>query len=279
MAKTIQKKIKFSKGQVSPELIERTDLSFYDSSAQEMKNVISTIYGGVKSRRGTQFVDYITDMNEAEPDSITSDIFNDTSHFTDLTEVQSPALGNNKTFAIFDYGTGSGITRFEIKNIKVVPFNVEKTTAGTYTQHLESGKYRIDMVGAGGGGKSVWVGGNTIYNYSGGSGAYVYGTVDLEADDYEIVVGGSAADTDGGDTTFNGELAGGGKKSQGAGGVATTTLDYVNGNAGAFGNTWTAYGGASVYEGYGKGADAGGTQAGGSGYFRIELQEPSYNCF
>ena len=55
MANTLQKKIKFSKGQVSPELIERTDLSFYDSSAQEMKNVVSTIYGGVRTRRGTEY--------------------------------------------------------------------------------------------------------------------------------------------------------------------------------------------------------------------------------
>ena len=57
MANSVQKKIKFSKGQISPNLIERTDLDMYNSSAQKMENVVSTIYGGVKTRRGTSFVD------------------------------------------------------------------------------------------------------------------------------------------------------------------------------------------------------------------------------
>ena len=276
MANTIQKKIKFSKGQVSPELIERTDLSFYDSSAQKMKNVISTIYGGVRSRKGTDFIDYITDMNENQPDSITTDVFGATTHFTDLEENVSNVIGNNRLIGKFDYGVHTGAYRIDIKSIRAVPFKIEYTTAGTRTDHIESGRYRLDMVGAGGGGKSVPMGGNIIYNYSGGSGAYVNGTVDLEVDDYEIVVGGSAANTDGGDTTFNGNIAGGGKKSDGAGGVATTTLNYVNGNKGGFGNTRTVYGGASVYEGYGRGGDCFGTKVGGDGYFKIELVEPSF---
>lgn len=56
MGNSIQKKIKFSKGQISPNLIERTDLETYNSSAQKIKNCVSTIYGGIRTRRGTSFI-------------------------------------------------------------------------------------------------------------------------------------------------------------------------------------------------------------------------------
>ena len=54
MPRTVQKKIKFTKGMVTPALIERTDLPMYDSSAQEIKNYICTPYGGFRTRRGTR---------------------------------------------------------------------------------------------------------------------------------------------------------------------------------------------------------------------------------
>ena len=57
MAKTIQKKIKFSKGQITPRLVERTDLAILDSSCAYAKNVIPTLYGGIKSRYGTKLID------------------------------------------------------------------------------------------------------------------------------------------------------------------------------------------------------------------------------
>lgn len=54
MPRTVQKKIKFTKGMITPALIERTDLPMYDSSAQEIKNYICTPYGGFRTRRGTR---------------------------------------------------------------------------------------------------------------------------------------------------------------------------------------------------------------------------------
>lgn len=54
MPRTVQKKIKFTKGMITPALIERTDLPIYDSSAQEIKNYICTPYGGFRTRRGTR---------------------------------------------------------------------------------------------------------------------------------------------------------------------------------------------------------------------------------
>lgn len=63
MPRTVQKKIKFSKGMITPSLLERTDLPMYDSSAQEIKNYICTPYGGFRTRRGTR---KIQELNLAE---------------------------------------------------------------------------------------------------------------------------------------------------------------------------------------------------------------------
>ena len=57
MASTQQKQIKFSKGQISQDLIERTDLELYNSSAQVMKNFTATVFGGAKTRSGTFKID------------------------------------------------------------------------------------------------------------------------------------------------------------------------------------------------------------------------------
>lgn len=316
MARTLQKKIKFSKGQVSPELIERTDLTFYDASAQEMKNVISTIYGGVRSRLGTKYIDYITDIDEVEPDSITSDIFNDTSHFTDLTAVTSPTLSTNKLLAEMDYGSNaSGSCRIEIKDIRVIPFSSEHTTAGSYTDTIESGVYEVIVVGAGGGGASQ--GDQPDYSWKsgsagGGSGSYVRSTINLDAGTYSSVVGaggtgraggGTKQGDNGGSSSFESLISCGG----GTGGYAKWTdgspsvkvgvggsytvdssiniVEASNGNSGAKKTGYsTANGGASLYGGYGAGGSARATghntgvaYAGGAGYVKIALYEPSYN--
>ena len=292
MGKTLQKKVKFSKGQVSPELIERTDLEFYDSSAQRMKNFVSTVFGGVRSRQGTKYIDYITNVDEDTPDSITSDIFNDTSHFTDLTPVQSPMLSTHKLFAQMDYGANkAGSCRIEIKNIRVVPFEAEFTSSGTYTQHLEGGTYSITMVGGGGGGSfahyNLWEGGNI-----GGSGALCEGKMELEAGDHTIVVGpgGTGAfqsDTgikaqasNGGDTTFYGISAGGGRGSWTHAGYGSWS--GRNGDGGTYvvpGSISGQNGISGSITGWIDNYGAGGGSRGGNGtngYFKISLYNPSF---
>lgn len=55
--RTVQKKIKFSKGMITRSLAERQDLPMYDSSAEDIRNYICTPYGGIRSRRGTSKID------------------------------------------------------------------------------------------------------------------------------------------------------------------------------------------------------------------------------
>ena len=173
MAGTIQKKIKWSKGQIVPELVERADMAMFDSSAQKMDNVVSTVFGGVRSRYGTKYIDVITGLNEEEPDSITSDIFDDTSHFTDNTYKTVNEIGTHRVLGVLDFGSNESTTStITVKNISVLPYSSE-VTSGSASTTMYHGLYEIIVVGGGGGSSN---GGNA------GAGAYWKGTVNLEQD-------------------------------------------------------------------------------------------------
>ena len=296
MAKTIQKRIKFSKGQVSDELVERTDTDILDSSAQLMQNVVSTVYGGVRSRRGSKYVDVITSMEEAEISSITSNIYLDTSHFTDNTITDSPAVGTNRTLAIIDFGsTTEGTGTFQIKNIKIKPVVYEYTTSGDRTVQLAAGRYQTIAVGGGAGGNYNLdnTEGSHGGSCAGGSGAYISAILNLTAGTYTLGVGagstgkggwapGPGTSDAGGDTyiklgTTDVMRCGGATAAwaqynsvgaavlhQSIGGTATINSEYLSESIeqinGANGEKHVAYslsnGGASRYNSYGKGGSA-----------------------
>lgn len=120
MARTLQKRIKFSKGQIVPELVERTDLELYDSSAQEMTNVVSTVYGGVRTRRGTKKIDRLYRYSSTEVltatvvDALSSD---PTTLQAEGTDFVTTAIEDNKTIFELDYGSNvDGV--FHIRGIK-----------------------------------------------------------------------------------------------------------------------------------------------------------------
>lgn len=304
MANTIQKKIKWSKGQIVPELVERTDLDMFDSSAQNMDNVVSTVFGGVRSRSGTQYIDVITGINEETPTSITSTVFSSTTHFTDNVYKTTNTIGTNRLIALIDYGQSEeGVSTLTVKNISVLPYGEEITSVGTTTRTVPAGLYEVIVVGAGGGcanfaDQDKYAGRSGIA--TGGSGAYVRATVSLASNtSYQIVVGqggtgaGSRAynqevrGTSGGASSFgtnkivcngggggycvNWNGAGTATMTGGSGGTKSTSgvtvIESYNGNAGG---TYSGYarqsGGASVYGGYG---------AGGGGYNSSFNPQPS----
>lgn len=120
MARTLQKRIKFSKGQIVPELVERTDLELYDSSAQEMTNVVSTVYGGVRTRRGTKKIDrlYRYSSTEVLTATVVSALATDpTTLQAEGTDFVTNAIVDNKTIFELDYGANvDGV--FHIRGIK-----------------------------------------------------------------------------------------------------------------------------------------------------------------
>ncbi len=118
MAKTIQKKISCSKGQIVPELVERTDLELFNNSAQSLKNVVSTVYGGMRSRQGTDRIDRIfTGLTEVTGTA--------TSSLGDATKIQSKtddfissSIGSNREIFKIDYGSAKSSGVFKIRGLK-----------------------------------------------------------------------------------------------------------------------------------------------------------------
>lgn len=102
MARTIQKKIKFTKGMVTGSLAERTDLPTYDSSAELIRNYVCTPYGGFRTRRGTKLIQKLDlAKNMQFTASQTSGSFSDNNFV-------SSSLSGNKdgdTLVVFDLGT------------------------------------------------------------------------------------------------------------------------------------------------------------------------------
>lgn len=145
----------------------------------------------------------------------------------------------------------------------------EQSTAGTYTLTLDyDTKCHIEIVGGGGGWLSIPQHG---YYYGGGSGAYIKGEAMIPAGTYTIVVGAGSRTSDGEDSSFYNQIAGGGKggAATNAGGTPTVTLSGltgINGNEGTLGVA-----GSSVYDGegnYGAGVIPFDTAV--SGYVKIQ---------
>lgn len=181
--------------------------------------------------------------------------------------------------------------------------DTEYTVAGTYTINIQTaGYYPIALVGGGGG---AWSGLNSLGYGSycgGGSGAAFVGEVYLNVGEHQIVVGAIDNTYNVGNSILYDEngnaliTAGGGTKGAGtnynlsksggyggtltiADGVQTQNVTVqTNGLDGGFNNGNQAVaGGASVYGGYGTGANSPADNNSTSGYFSIVLPSASSN--
>lgn len=275
--RSIQKKIKFSKGQITPELVERTDLELYNSSAQEIKNLVSTVYGGVRTRRGTRYVSDI--YSSTTTGTVTNNIGGTDAYIQDLTNnFVSDNLGSTRELMSIDYGSvlvGGNLT---IKNIKADFLTFLSTTSDSTLTIPVDGRYRLVAVGAGGKAVVTPVYDDRGYLATGGSGSAFDGEFNLEAGSYPVTVG--QALTNNRNTSIGSivQAYGGGdgvaRLTVGAGGANPTydanllenEIFKSNGNTGKSGTGGkggsippiTLLGGASVYGIYGRG---GGGQA------------------
>lgn len=172
--------------------------------------------------------------------------------------------------------------------------NIEYASPGSYTFNAPvAGYYKVVMVGGGGSSASGLTSLSTISYAGGGSGAAFAGEVYLAAGTHTVSVGyaGGSNNT----CLDNLIIAGGGGNAvltnfnllatNQQGGTVTVNATVQNitlnqsGNAGGFNNgNFVQSGGASVYNGYGKGADSGCGSAATSGYFSIKLQAENGNC-
>lgn len=236
MANTIQKKIKFSKGQIVPELVERTDLGLYDSSAQNMKNVVSTVYGGVRSRRGTKYVSGVY-TSQLQTGTVTADLGGNLSNVQELGGSDSGTIGTNRDILSIDYGFVVEEGLIAISNIKLNSLLGlhSFTTTGTHTFNIyEDKELYIEMTGGGGGGSNSFGGrgaGIKAYmNLKSGTGTFVIGSGGRGAEKYvrnHDGVSGTASTfvANGAEITCGGGIRRRGRRNGGGGGN-TGTLTY-----------------------------------------------------
>ena len=161
---------------------------------------------------------------------------------------------------------------------------------GNYNVRIPvSGYYQVVLVGGGGKGQGPSLNYMGLYSYcGGGSGAAFAGEIYLESGYHSVKVGGAGGNSSIGTLIVAGGSTNAGmsnynmQRSGGYGGVLTVSSSAQiqnvtvqrNGNNGGFNNTGSGQaGGASVYQGYGKGADSS-NQGRTNGYFSIVI--PSY---
>jgi len=117
--RTKQKKIKFSKGEINPKLLERQDLTILDSSASYIKNMISTPFGSVKTRDGStnlgKVEDYITAI--AAP-TITNSIGGTDASLYNVTALfQSDGIEAATEYFSYDFGAATNIYKLYIEDM------------------------------------------------------------------------------------------------------------------------------------------------------------------
>lgn len=140
MASTLQKKIKFSKGQIVKNLQERTDLEIFDSSASEIKNFDVTLFGGLTKRETTDRIAEIKAYSSAnEIDyTATSNIGGDVDDLKTDTQFISSGTDGQTTYLEFDLGEEKTDFLFQVNQIKfdyvepVVWMVLPKQSAGVY---------------------------------------------------------------------------------------------------------------------------------------------------
>lgn len=293
MAHSLQKKIKFSKGQIAPELVERTDLDIYDSSAQELTNITSTIYGGVRSRRGTRYCTKVFGT-DGTTGTVTNSMGGTASSIQDITDTYTTSnIGTSRNIFTIDYG--SALTDVNVIVSKIKMNEMHKYASGNTTFTLnDTQRMRVRMCGGGGGAAGGTYGsGHKTTGGNGGSAAIFDGVVELTAGSYTITKGNGGAGgangnshgtngSNGGDTTLvrnsDGKVlikCGGGKgglgrgnggPEGGAGGTLTrnvTVISTIQASSGKKGDTsgWdssnSGAGGAGAYKSSGGAGKAG----------------------
>lgn len=118
--RTIQKKINFNHGMITPELIERTDLDIYDKSAALLLNMTPVIFGGVRTRRGTVRCDRLFFNDNASLVGTATSSIMDTAKLQAFGEIsQSRAIGGVRELFRIDYTTMIAGATFNIKGLKL----------------------------------------------------------------------------------------------------------------------------------------------------------------
>lgn len=116
---TKQKKFKFSKGEINPKLLERQDLPILESSASYIKNLLSTPFGSIRTRGGTENIDKIAEnITVFAIDTITNSIGGTDANLYNLTALfESTGTENATVLFKYDFGAAKDIYRVYTENM------------------------------------------------------------------------------------------------------------------------------------------------------------------
>lgn len=130
MPRTVQKKIKFTKGMIAKSLAERNDLPMYDSSAEYINNYICTPYGGFRTRRGTRLIqklDLADRLYFSSVDDKTGGTFANNKYISGSVS----GFKNGDTLATFDLGQVKAEASIYLNKV-FVDFEMPELTAEFY---------------------------------------------------------------------------------------------------------------------------------------------------
>lgn len=117
--KTKQKKYKFSKGEINEKLLERQDLDILESSARYIKNYISTPFGSLKVRGGSENVAKVaTNITPFSTPTITNSIGGTDANLYNLTSMFT-STGIYGVTTWFKYDFGSSLAVYKVHGVRM----------------------------------------------------------------------------------------------------------------------------------------------------------------
>lgn len=112
--KTKQKKLKFSKGEINPKLLERQDLPVLESSARYILNCISTPFGSIRTRGGSSNVAKVaTNITAFSTPTITNGLGGTDANLYNLTAIFTSG-GIDTITDWFKYDFGAAIAMYKV---------------------------------------------------------------------------------------------------------------------------------------------------------------------
>lgn len=132
---TIQQR--FTKGELNPKLLARSDVEMYYSSASKLRNVISLPFGGVQRRSGTKYLGTLPNKLQIEiPTTITAPNGGTTANINDNDETtffETNNLGTIDPFIAvkYDFGSPKEINFASIKKLSLGNLTAAKKATGT----------------------------------------------------------------------------------------------------------------------------------------------------
>ncbi|HUT85648.1 MAG TPA: hypothetical protein VMW66_02275 [Elusimicrobiales bacterium] len=140
--KTIQQR--FTKGEINPKLLARSDTDMYYSSASKLRNVISLPFGGVQRRGGLEYLDTLPNkLQIEEPDTITAPNGGNIAYVNDNNEstfFETNNLGTINPFIAvkYDFGTPTLVNFASIKKASLGNLTSASQATGTVNVYRQS---------------------------------------------------------------------------------------------------------------------------------------------